>query len=187
MKFEIKSWLTGGVLFAAETESMKLCVELAVKQDADLTGAVLTRADLTGADLTGAVLTRADLTGAVLTRADLTDAVLTPIRDDLWAVLSAAPGEVAGLRQALLDGQVDGSTYEGECSCLVGTLAHARGVNYDAIPGLAPNSFRPAERFFMGINKGDTPDSNSAAKLALEWIDDWLARVRGAFAVAESK
>ena len=36
MKFEIKSRLTGDVLFALETESMKLCVEVAVKARADL-------------------------------------------------------------------------------------------------------------------------------------------------------
>ena len=67
MKIEIKSWITGGILFAVETDNWKLAVEAAVKSRADLTGADLTGADLTGAVLTGAVLTGADLTGAVLT------------------------------------------------------------------------------------------------------------------------
>jgi hypothetical protein len=48
MKFEIKSWLTGGVLFSIETDSWKLAVEAAVKSGATLYGA-----DLSGADLYG--------------------------------------------------------------------------------------------------------------------------------------
>ena len=31
MRFEIKSWLNGGILFSIETESWKLAVEAAVK------------------------------------------------------------------------------------------------------------------------------------------------------------
>ena len=51
MKFEIKSRFDGSLLFALETESMKLCVEAAVKQraylqDADLQGAYLRSAYL---------------------------------------------------------------------------------------------------------------------------------------------
>ena len=59
MKFEIKSWLTGGVLFACETESLKLAVGLALKSRANLSGADLYSANLSGADLSGA-----DLSGA---------------------------------------------------------------------------------------------------------------------------
>jgi hypothetical protein len=226
MKFEIKSWFNGKVLFSLECASMKLCVEAAVRAravltgadltdadltDADLTDAVLTdavltravltdavltravltdadltRADLTDADLTDAVLTGADLTGADLTDAVLTGAVLTgadltPIRDDLWAVLSSAPAEVPALLEALKSGRVDGSTYHGACSCLVGTLANAKGCDEYGIPGLAPNAARPAERFFAMIHPGDTPEKSQAAKIAAEWVEDWLGRMRGAF------
>ena len=38
-----------------------------------------------------------------------------------------------------------------------------------------------AQRFFLGINQGDTPENNQFAKLAVEWIDEWLANVRAAF------
>jgi hypothetical protein len=76
MKFEIKSRFSKRVLFTAETESMKLCVEAAVKARAYLARANLTGADLTGADLTDAYLARANLTGAYLADADLTGANL---------------------------------------------------------------------------------------------------------------
>jgi len=51
MKIEIKHRITGRVLFSLETESLKLCVEAAVKSKADLMGADLMGADLMGADL----------------------------------------------------------------------------------------------------------------------------------------
>jgi uncharacterized protein YjbI with pentapeptide repeats len=77
MKFEIKNRFDGSVLFSLETDSLKLCVEAAVKSRADLTGADLTGADLTGADLYGADLYEADLYGANLTGADLYGANLS--------------------------------------------------------------------------------------------------------------
>jgi hypothetical protein len=162
--------LTGAVLTGADLTG-------AVLKDADLTRAVLKDADLTGADLTGAVLKDADLTGAVLTRA-----VLTPVRDDLWAVLSSAPVEVPALLAALREGRVDGSTYFGECACLVGTLANARGCDYASIAGLRPNSSRPAEMFFLLIRPGQTPENHEPSRIAAGWVEEWLASVRALLA-----
>lgn len=76
MKFEIKSWMNEGVLFSAETESLKLAVELAVKGHADLRDAGLQNADLRGACLRYADLQGADLRGADLRGADLQSAYL---------------------------------------------------------------------------------------------------------------
>ena len=76
MKFEIKSFINGSVLFSLETNSMSLCVEAAVKRGANLRGANLRGANLRGAYLTSANLYGADLTGADLTGADLTGANL---------------------------------------------------------------------------------------------------------------
>ena len=163
MLFEIKSRWNGSVLFRVETESIRLAVEKAVKSGASLDGA-----NLNGANLNGASLDRANL---------------TPIRDDIWAVLCSAPAEVAGLRMAIINGRIDGSTYEGSCCCLVGTLANTRHCHYGAIPTLTPNSIRPAERFFAAIRPGDTPETSQFSKLALEWIDLWLLHMRVAFAV----
>ena len=124
---------------------------------------------------------RLALEAGVRQGADLRGANLTPIRDDLWAILSASPAEVAGLRQALIHGHIDGSTYQGACACLVGTLAKVRGCNYDAIPCLKPSSTRPAERWFILIKPGDTPTTSESARLTLEWIDTWLANMHAAF------
>jgi uncharacterized protein YjbI with pentapeptide repeats len=194
-----KADLTGADLTGADLRGANLRGANLTKADltgADLRGASLTEADLTEADLTGANLRGASLTEADLTEADLTGANLRGAnlrganlrgadlrvcRDDFWAVLCSAPREAFALRQALIDGKVDGSTYSGECACLVGTLAKARHCSYDAIPGLRPDGGGPAERFFLAIRKGDTPETNQASKLALEWTDEWIANMRSAF------
>ena len=71
MKFEIKSRWDASVLFSLETDSLKLCIEAAVKSRANLRGA-----DLGGADLRGANLGSANLGGADLGSADLRGANL---------------------------------------------------------------------------------------------------------------
>jgi len=148
---------------------------------ANLIGAYLIGADLSDADLSRANLIGANLIGAYLIGADLSDANLLPIRDDIWAVLSSAPAEVPGLIAALKDGRVDGLTYTGECACLVGTLANVRHTDEFGIESLSPNSLRPAERFFMGINKGDKPENNQFSALALQWCEEWYGRMQRAF------
>jgi len=74
---EIKHRFTGAVLFALETESLKLCLQAAVKSRAYLYGAYLRGADLSGADLYGADLSGADLSGANLYGANLSGANLS--------------------------------------------------------------------------------------------------------------
>ena len=56
MRFEIKHRYSGNLLFSLETESLKVCVEAAVKARAHLSGANLSGANLSGADLCGADL-----------------------------------------------------------------------------------------------------------------------------------
>jgi hypothetical protein len=75
-KFEIKHRFSVAVLFSLETDSLKLCVESAVSNHADLRGANLCDANLRGADLRGAELYGADLRGAELYGADLRGADL---------------------------------------------------------------------------------------------------------------
>jgi len=76
MLFKIKHRFSGSVLFSLETESLKLCVEAAVKDGANLYGADLRGANLYGADLCGADLYGANLYGADLCGADLRGANL---------------------------------------------------------------------------------------------------------------
>ena len=71
MKIQIKSRFTGGALFESDKDSLKLSVEFAVEQKANLRGADLCGANLRGADLYGAVLRGADLRGANLRGANL--------------------------------------------------------------------------------------------------------------------
>ena len=155
-------------------------------REANLRGANLRGADLRGANLReanlrGANLREADLRWANLGGADLRGADLRYVRDDLFAVLSAVPSEVDGLLSAVREGRVDGSTYTGDCCCLVGTVAAVRGCDYTKVPNLAPDASRPAEAFFTAIKSGDTPATNQASALVEGWIVEWLTRMRAVF------
>ncbi len=190
MTTEIKN-RCGEIIYTSNTaDSYCAAVIEAVSSGVDLTGANLTCANLRGANLEGAnlrsaylrsanlrdaYLRSADLRGANLRDAYLRGAYLDPIRTDLHAVLSSAPNEVPALLVALREGRVDGSTYTGECACLVGTIANVRHCNYTEMPGLTPNSCRPAERWFLAIRKGDTPETNPVAAITEGWIKDWQA------------
>ncbi len=168
--------LSGAVLRDADLSG-------AVLRDADLSGAVLRDAVLRDADLRGAVLRDADLRGAVLRDADLRDAVLRDavlrsFKADLWMTLTQSGDEVPALVAALREGRVNGSQYEGECACLVGTLANARGEHYRAAFPDA-TSRHPAEQWFLMIREGDKAGDDSAggfaAAKALEWVLEWCA------------
>ena len=180
MKFQIKSRWDASVIFEC-----KLAEEFKNRPKSEQLGEAVKKAvsqnvSLVGASLDGARLNRASLVGASLVGASLVGASLTPIRDDIWAVLSAAPAEVPALIAALQEGRVDGSTYSGECACLIGTLENAHeGIGI--LPYLCRDAERPAERFFMAIKKGDTPETNQFSALALQWAEEWLANMRAAF------
>jgi hypothetical protein len=141
---------------------------------ANLDGAYLGGANLRGANLDGAYLRGAYLGGANLRGANLRGAVFEAVQEDLIEILSHAPREVPGLLAALRAGKVDGSTYEGDCACLVGTIANVRGCAYEKLEGIMPNGSRPAERFFLAIRKGDTPENHPLAKIAEQWIESWM-------------
>ena len=122
MLFKIKHRFGGSILFSLETESLKLCLEAAVKGgaylgSADLGGADLRGANLRGADLRGANLGGADLGGADLDGAYLRGAYLR------GAYLRGANLDGADLRGANLRGaNLDGANLRG---------AYLRGANLD--------------------------------------------------------
>ena len=162
MKYQITSrWDSSKILFEAEIECSADASE-GVKLGLAVRAAVKARANLA----------RANLADANLARADLYDEQLRPFKADLWTELTEtrAHAEVPGLIQALREGRVDGSKYEGECCCLVGTLANIRGVSFQEFN---PNSDRPSERWFMMIRQGDKAGDKSgggyAAQKAVEW------------------
>jgi uncharacterized protein YjbI with pentapeptide repeats len=139
---------------------------------ADLGGADLRSADLGGADLRSANLRSANLGGANLGGAkNLPLAVLRDIRVDLFDILLRAREEVPGLLAALRAGDIDGSTYHGPCACLCGTIANVRGVSVDKLD--FRDSSRPAERWFLAIRKGDTPENSEPAKITEKWIEEF--------------
>ena len=140
---------------------------------ADLSGADLTNVNLSGADLTNVNLSGANFYGTNLSGADLSKANLASIKEDVWRVLASAPNEVRAVRAALVEGRVNGGLYAGECACLVGTIANARGVPYQ---DLDPDFTSPAERWFLPIQKGDTPSKSQFSKITLEWVDEWIAK-----------
>lgn len=165
-------------------------------QDADLSTADLSGQEFFGIDFRRANFSGANIDGTKFQSCKLSGAVFTPrsmakIRDDFFAVLSHAPREVQALIDALDSGRVNGSAYRDDsgCGCLVGTLAIARGgavLCPDArrVGELRGDTSRLSERFFFGIQRGDTPASNPLAKIARDWAADWLSRMKSAFTPA---
>jgi uncharacterized protein YjbI with pentapeptide repeats len=157
---------------------------------ANLRGAYLRGAYLRGANLRGANLRGAYLGGAYLGGANLLAedprGPLWSTKLDLWSVLDQAPAEVGGLRAALVEGRVNGSTYEGACACLVGTIANVRQISVHEID-IPQDSSRPAEQWFMPIAEGhktveldaldkDTSEGVFRASVALVWVDQWIEK-----------
>ena len=206
-KFEVRNRWTNAVQFTAEIEvtptmttrvKLGLAVRWGRNNDANLRGANLRGADLSGANLSDANLSvanlrgadlrganlsdanlrGADLPGADLSGANLSDANLRSFKSDFWMTLTYARDEVPALIAAIREGRVNGSQYEGECACLVGTLANARGQNY-ALAFPDHSARNPAEQWFLMIKQGDKPGDDTgggfAAGKALEWALEWCA------------
>ena len=101
------------------------------------------------------------------------------IKVDFFDILLRAPNEIAGLRKALVEGRINGSSYIGECSCLIGTIANIKGCEIDAIGnGIAPYKSRPSEIWFTVIYVGDDPSNNQASRITVEWIDEFLELIK---------
>jgi hypothetical protein len=191
------AYLRGADLQGADLQGADL--QGADLQGAYLRGADLQGADLQGADLQGADLQGADLQGAYLRGADLRGDINSPdhplhaFRADYWSILDQAPGEVAAVREAIASGRINGSVYsDGECGCLCGTIgiSRAHSADEEAVSkalvdlGIQKNGSRPAEQWFIDIEKGDKPlpldtkewPSESVFRLsyALAWLDEWI-------------
>ena len=179
---EIKNKFTSKILFEYEKENntIKHTVAEAIKSGANLSWADLSEADLSKADLSKANLSWANLSKANLSWADLSKANLSVIKADMFYVLLNSLPELKFLKQNIIDGNIDGSTYEGECACLSGTLIKGAKITNgkqakEVIKKIMDcrDSSRPIERFFLGIKLGDRPETSQVSKLVLQWIEEF--------------
>jgi uncharacterized protein YjbI with pentapeptide repeats len=118
MKIEIKSWLTGSVLFEGDFSSIADALKEALRSGANLcfanlSGAALSRANLSGADLSGANLSEANLSSANLSGANLSGANLSEANLSS-ANLSRANLSEANLSSANLSGAYLSGAYLSE-------------------------------------------------------------------------
>ncbi|MGL5719898.1 MAG: pentapeptide repeat-containing protein [Alphaproteobacteria bacterium] len=146
--------------------------------EANLRGANLREANLRGADLSGADLSEADLSGADLSGADLSGADLSgaigwqgtewarQAKQQLRYILFYCRPEIPGLISKIKAGQIDGTQYEGECVCLIGSLGNDEAVEH--IPDYAKGLHNHSEQLFWQIKEGDTSENSEFAKMALE-------------------
>jgi hypothetical protein len=109
------------------------------------------------------------------------------IRMDFFGRMLLAQHEIPALRQAIVDGKVSGSSYEGECCCFVGTIAKAAHCNYLNLPQLKPDSNSETEKWFFGIQTGSTPENNEIARITVLWIDEFLELTQSRPVAAPSK
>ena len=98
---------------------------------------------------------------------------------DMLFIFQALKKELPYLREKIVKGQVDGTQYEGECACLIGTLANSDGgvdKVCNTIPYYEKGLHNPAEQWFWQIKIGDTPKNNFFAEHALALIDEVLGK-----------
>ena len=181
-KIAIKNRWTGTVIFTYESKKSDPrdqrgeAILAALKSGSNLSGSDLSGSDLSGSNLRGSNLSGSDLSGS-----DLRGSNLSEIKTDFLNEIRKLPNEIPYLRAAIINGEINGSTYTTHgCSCLAGTLAKACGVD-DPRSGM-PNGFgvaasSPRERWFLGMRPGDTPRNNQVAAITLGWIDELLAEL----------
>ena len=122
--------------------------------------------------LVQAVKDGADLRGADLK--NLPEDFINQCSRDMLFIFEHLKSELPFLREKLLAGKVNGTQYEGECACLIGTLANGDGgieKVCSAIPFYKKGTHNPGEQWFLNIKEGDTPKNNEFAKHVLMLID----------------
>ncbi len=151
-RISIINCITGSVIYESEKPTIKEAVVEAVSK-----GSNLRDSDLSGADLQ-----------------KLPTAYINECSRDILFILEHLKTEVPGLRKALVEGRVDGSQYEGDCACLIGTLANVdggMGKVCGAIPFYEKGTHNMGESFFLNIKKGDTAKNNSFVAHAVKLCD----------------
>lgn len=103
---------------------------------------------------------------------------LEAVKQDLWQVLQIAPAEAKSVRQAIIQGDVDGGYYIGDCCCIKGIMAKSLGIPVQELNrsyGIGLNRRSYLENFLFNIMEGDTPESNSYSRAILQWCDQFIA------------
>ena len=185
LKIEIKNRFTGKIIFEFETENNTMAKTIAKYVEisranlsrANLSDANLSDANLSRADLSRADLSRADLSDADLSDANLSDADLDNIKYDFFGRMLMLRQEIPALREKVIAGEINGSSYTGTCACFVGTIANIKHENYEQL-NLKPNSNSATERWFMGIKEGMKPETHNICAITLGWIDEFLALIK---------
>ena len=73
----------------------------------------------------------------------------------------------------LQKGKINGTAYEGECACFVGTISNLRKENYKNLScDLKADADSLTERWFLGISENDTPANNQISKITCHWIEE---------------
>ena len=108
---------------------------------------------------------------------NIPESLISYFKKDLRYVLTYTKPEIPYLKERLEKGEVDGTQYEGECACLIGSLANSKKERYEefisCIPDYELGSHNPSEQLFYQIRKGDTPENNQFAKIAMEVIEEF--------------
>ncbi|MBO1267068.1 hypothetical protein, partial [Arthrobacter cavernae] len=129
-----------------------------------------------GADLYGADLYGADLYGQTLDK--LPRAFIEACSRDILFIMEHLKAEVPFLKEKLLAGEVDGSQYEGDCACLVGSLAKGKETSVanvcSTIPYYTKGTHNPGEQWFLNIHEGDMPADNAFSKHAVSLCNQVL-------------
>jgi hypothetical protein len=159
----------GDVLWESSKETVTEAVKEKYARDANLRDANLRDANLRDANLRGADLRGADLRGADLWQ--LPRDFINQASRDILFILSCLKSEVPALKKMLIEGKVDGTQYEGDCACLIGSLANADGGMKkvcETIPFYEKGLHNLGENFFLAIHKGDTPETNQFSAHAVK-------------------
>ena len=181
IKYKVKNRYTRDVQFTAKIDcddgapislKLRLAALWAIENIISLRGANLSGVSLSGLDLSDTDLRGTNLRDVNLRDVNLRDVNLRQFKHDIWGVCLLAVGEVPNLISAIKEGRIDGSQYAGECCCLCGTLEKGE----PSVVNIRDES-SPAEQWFYMISKGDTPETNSASKQALEWVEEFYAKV----------
>lgn len=138
MNFEIKNRFSGNIIFRLECESLKFCIEAAIKSGADLSEADLYKANLQGVHLRRTDMREANLCRSNLCRSNLSEAYLREVNlqgaDLSRANLFGADLFGADLRKADLRGVnlCDANLYEANLggANLYGANLSGAGIPY---------------------------------------------------------